>query len=256
MTRARQARPAVECPMPKNVDYIGRFAFFEEAAFAIVRDDGVHRLSRHRMAAVLGTSISTIRRVLAGHADLRMLALREAQLRRRAGRWGRPSGEPVEVAEALLRRLLPDSDARVAEELVWWRVAIAAPTAARVTTDAAHPEGPLSDRFAIATWGYVLRDLEDRDARTSTPSTDSVDPAVPTSDSVAATLAEHDEDVSATVAGALGVLGVPEGPEGAAERERTRARVEGLGVGVCLGRLTPEQACGVLRDHLEKVAVA
>jgi hypothetical protein len=248
--------------MPKNVDYIGRFAFFEEAAFAIVRDDGVHRLSRHRMAAVLGTSISTIRRVLAGHADLRMLALREAQLRRRAGRWGRPSGEPVEVAEALLRRLLPDSDARVAEELVWWRVAVTAPTAARVTTDADHPDGPLRDRFAIATWGYVPRDLEDRGAGTSTSSTDPIDPtypddhAVPAGDSVATALADHDEDVSATVAGALGLLGVPEGPEGGAERERTRALVDGLGVAVCLGRLTPESACAVLRDHLERLAAA
>lgn len=245
--------------MPKTVDYIGRFAFFEEAAFAIVRDEGVHCLSRHRMAAVLGTSISTIRRALAGHADLRMLALREAQLRRRAGRWGRPSGEPVEVAEALLRRLLPDSDARIAEELVWWRVAVAAAAPSRMTTDADHEDGPLGDRFAIATWGYTRRELEDRDAGTSASSTDPTDPAapaVPTADSVAAALADHDEDVRETVAGALGLLGVPEGPEGGAERERTRALVEGLGVAVCLGRLTPERACAVLRDHLERVAAA
>lgn len=239
--------------MPKNVDYIGRFAFFEEAAFAIVRDDGVHRLSRHRMAAVLGTSISTIRRVLAGHADLRMLALREAQLRRRAGRWGRPSGEPLAVAEALLRRLLPDSDDRIAEELVWWRVAVAAPTAAHVTTDADHPDGPLDDRFAIATWGYVPRDLEGRDSGAPTPGADPLEDGRG-AESVAAALADHDEDVDGAVAAALAVLGSPEGPEGGPERERTRALVDGLGVAVCLGRVTPEQACGVLRDHLEKVA--
>lgn len=55
--------------MPKLIDYAGRFAFFEEACFALVRDHGPHHLSRHRLAHVLGTSISTVRRLLRAEAD-------------------------------------------------------------------------------------------------------------------------------------------------------------------------------------------
>ena len=72
--------------VPKVIDYAGRFAFFEEACFALVRDHGVDHLSRHRLAAKLGTSISTVRRLLSPEADLRMLALSEVRVRRRSER--------------------------------------------------------------------------------------------------------------------------------------------------------------------------
>jgi hypothetical protein len=238
--------------MPKTVDYIGRFAFFEEAAFAIVRDEGVHRLSRHRVAAVLGTSISTVRRALAGHADLRVLALREADQRRRVGRRGHLAGDPLDVAETMLRRVLPDTERRVAEELVWWRVAVAAPTTARMTTDSDHPDGRLRDRFAIGTWGYLPRDLEDLDAAVL-PTDGPEGPGHASADSAATVLADRVRHVDEVVATALGVLEVPDGPEGEDERARTRALVDGLGVAVCLGRIGPEEACAVLRSHLEAV---
>jgi hypothetical protein len=63
--------------MPKLVDYQGRFAFFEQASFALVRDHGPQHLSRHRLAHVLGTSISTVRRLLNAESDLRRLVLAE-----------------------------------------------------------------------------------------------------------------------------------------------------------------------------------
>ena len=49
-------------PMPRRVDYVGRFEFIRQAAFAVVRDEGVEALSRRRVAAELGTGVNTIRR--------------------------------------------------------------------------------------------------------------------------------------------------------------------------------------------------
>ena len=104
--------------MPKLVDYGGRFSFFEEACFAIVREEVSQRRRRDRLRP----------RDLTG----------------------------VDRAVALLRRLLPDSPQRIAEELVWWRLAIAAPTSAMVPPDEVQlDEGPLHHRFAIASHGFV-----------------------------------------------------------------------------------------------------
>ena len=140
--------------VPKVIDYAGRFAFFEEACFALVRDHGVDHLSRHRLAVKLGTSISTVRRLLSPEADLRMLALSEVRVRRRSERLRPPDGAGVDAALARLRR--PDSPARIAEELVWWRLTIAAPTHPTLPLDAAHlEEGPLHHRFAVANLGSI-----------------------------------------------------------------------------------------------------
>ena len=244
--------------MPKFVDYTGRFAFFEEAAFAIVRDEGVHRLSRHRVAAVLGTSITTIRRLLGRHADLRSLALREVGHRRRAGRRGRPVGDPPAVADQLLRRALPDSAERVAEELVWWRLAITAPTRAALT-DSQDPDGSLRDRFAIGMWGYVPErdpesDPSDResDAESDPTPASGDDACAPADDPVTEAVADRAREIDGLVAAALGVLGC----SSEHERARTAALLDGLGVGVCLGRLTPDDACQVLSRHLADLGPA
>lgn len=118
--------------------------FFEEASFALVRDHGVHDLSRHRVAKALGTSISTVRRLLSSEADLRNLALNEVGHRRRRGRYGVPPEDDATAALWLLRRQIPDTPDRIAEELVWWRLSIAAPTRADLPLDEAHlEEGPL-----------------------------------------------------------------------------------------------------------------
>ena len=238
--------------MPKFVDYAGRFTFFEEACFVLVRDHGVHHLSRHQLAKQLGTSVSTVRRLLSADADLRGLALTEVGHRRRSGRHGRPPGEGAEAALWLLRRLLPDAPSRIAEELVWWRLDLAAPPDRALPLDEVQvEEGPLHHRFAIASHGFVPMDvLELR-----------IEPAVPredadgTPDTVAAARTARDAEITLTIDAALrhvaaNLEGEPRDTAGA----HLHALIEGLSLGVCLGRLGPCEAVALLRAHVEDLA--
>lgn len=234
--------------MPKFVDYPGRFAFFEEACFAVVRDHGVAQLSRHRVAKVLGTSISTIRRTLAGHADLRALALREVEQRQRAGRFGRVQGEGAEAATNLLRRALPDTVDRVAEELVWWRLVLAAPPGRAVPPDPADlEEGPLHHRFAVGSFGYVPEDVLGLEVTQPARAEDDEGRL----DRVVAAALKREEGITEMVDTALR-LAAP----GLTEERRAHAQplllslLDGLGVRVCVGRMTPEEAVDVLDRHL------
>lgn len=233
--------------MPKLIDHAGRFAFFEEACFAIVRDHGPQHLSRHRVAHVLGSSISTVRRLLSSEADLRNLALSEVGHRRRAGRWGQPPGEGPEAALWVLRRLVPDTAERVAEELVWWRLAVAAPTRADVRPDPASlEEGPLHHRFAVANLGFVPMDVRHLAVDPPTPSCDQdgvLDPVVKARD-------DRDELVAAEVERALAHIASLDGDRHDRAGALLRAIVDGVGVGVCLGRLAPEDAVSILRSQL------
>lgn len=241
--------------MPKFVDYPGRFAFFEEACFAVVRDHGVSDLSRHRIAKVLGTSISTVRRCLVGHADLRALALREVEQRRRSGRYGRPRGEGPEAATDLLRRLLPDTTERIAEELVWWRLVLAAPPSRAVPRDPADlDEGPLHHRFAVGSFGFVPQDV--LALRMDPPAAAEDDAGQP--DRVVAAALEREEGMASMVDAALTLTAPVAAPDlahenHAAEKAVLLAVLDGLGVRVCLGRMTPEEAVAVLREHLVRI---
>lgn len=238
-------------PMPKFVDYPGRFAFFEEASFVVVRDHGVSHLSRHRIAKVLGTSISTVRRTLAGHADLRALALREVEQRRRAGRYGRPRGEGPDAAANLLRRLLPDETERIAEELVWWRLVLAAPPSVVVPRDPADlEEGPLHHRFAVGSFGYVPHDI--LALQIEPPAAAEDDTGQP--DRVVAALLEREEGMTAMVDAAL-TLAAPDLAQESLQVEKPLllSLLDGLGIRVCLGRTTPEEAVAVLRDQLVRI---
>ena len=192
--------------MPKLVDYGGRFSFFEEACFAIVREEVSQRRRRDRLRP----------RDLTG----------------------------VDRAVALLRRLLPDSPQRIAEELVWWRLAIAAPTSAMVPPDEVQlDEGPLHHRFAIASHGFVpmnVLHLAMTPPRRSTRD-DGVGGAV-----VEARTARQ-EQVADEVAAVLAVLDVA---DLARVTEELHALVDGLGIGVCLGRTTPQAAVAALRAYL------
>ncbi|GAA5117937.1 hypothetical protein GCM10023339_29660 [Alloalcanivorax gelatiniphagus] len=237
--------------MPRLVDYGGRFSFFEEACFAIVRDHGLDDLSRNRLAAVLGTSASTVRRLVNARADLRRLALAEVGQRRRRDRPRPRDLSGTDHAVALLRRLLPDSPQRIAEELVWWRLAVAAPTSATVPPDEVQlDEGPLHHRFAVASHGFVPSDvlhLEVTPPRRALREDGSLDPVVE------ARTARH-EQVADEVAAALAVLDT--GLD-AADRARVVdelcALVDGLGLGVCLGRTTPQAAVATLRGYLRSL---
>jgi hypothetical protein len=164
--------------MPKIVDYAGRFAFFELASFTLVRDHGVDHLSRHALARVLATSISTIRRLLNSEADLRQLALNEVAYRRRRRLTPPTRATGVDAGARLLLPWIPTRAYQVAEELVWWRLSIV--------------------------------------VRTTAPSLEPDD--VP-----------HHAEV-------------------------LHALVDGLGVAVCLGRMRPDEAAVLVRDHLGSLA--
>ncbi len=147
--------------MPKIIDYAGRFAFFELATFTLVRDHGVDSLSRHGVARVLATSISTVRRLLNPEADLRTLALNEVGVRRRRRLLPRIPDTGIDAALRLAGVLVPTRPEHVAEELVWWRLVVAAPTGAAMPPDHEDEDGPLHHRFAIATYGYVPEEVLD-----------------------------------------------------------------------------------------------
>lgn len=234
--------------MPKLVDYQGRFMFFEAASFALVRDHGVHHLSRHRIAKALGTSISTVRRLLSAEADLRNLALTEVGHRRRRGRYGRPPRDGVDAALWLLRQLIADEPSRIAEELVWWRLNVAAPTTAHLPLDEDHvEEGPLHHRFAVATYGFVPIDVLALQIAPPTPAQDA-DGEV---DRVVAARTDRDAEVAAVVAAAIShAVPTLHGAEHDRAAAALHALVEGVGIGVCVGRLAPEEAVAILRGQL------
>lgn len=222
--------------------------FFDAASFAIVRDHGVHHLSRRRVAKVLGTSISTVRRLLHSEADLRNLALTEVGHRRRSGRYGRPPGDGVAAALWLLRQVIADEPARIAEELVWWRLTTAAPTTADLPLDEEHvDEGPLHHRFAVATYGFVPMDVL---ALRMPPPMAAEDPDGKV-DRVVAARVDRDADVADAVAAAISHAAPGlEGEELVSAAASLHALVEGVGIGVCLGRLAPEDAVAILRSQL------
>lgn len=260
--------------MPKIIDYGGRFAFFELASFTLVRDHGVDRLSRHGLAKVLGTSISTVRRLLNPEADLRHLALNEVGVRRRArlGRRGGAGGgggrsrtdvPGVDAAMALLAPVLPTCAADVAAELVWWRLVIAAPSTAVVprgpededqdVDEDEDDDGPLHHRFAVANHGYVPSDvlrLRVDPPRAAVDEDGEMDPVVEARQ-------ERHAEVADRVVAAVRAVDPDVGRDDAQRSaELLHALVDGLGVQVCVGDLGVERAVGIVRGHLESLLVA
>ncbi|MFC0224061.1 TetR family transcriptional regulator C-terminal domain-containing protein [Nocardioides zeicaulis] len=241
--------------MPKVVDYSGRFAFFELAAFTLVRDHGVSSLSRHGVARVLATSISTVRRLLHPEADLRSLALGEVRVRHRRRLRGRGPETGVDAALGRLAAVVPFSPADVEEELVWWRLAVSAPSTARPVRELEGDErvGPLHHQFAVASHGYVPIDVLQADVGRPTSGFVTDDDA--DVDVVVAARRERDEEVAARVHEAV-LVAAPDLPVSEAERLAPvlHALVDGLGLAVALGRLTPAAAREVARAHLEGLA--
>lgn len=234
--------------MPKFVDYSGRFAFFELAAFTLVRDHGVSSLSRHGVARVLATSISTVRRLLHPDADLRSLALAEVRVRHRRRLRGRGHETGVDAALRHLAAVVPFDRAQVAEELVWWRLAVAAPSTARAWADADDDEeGPLHHRFAVASHGYVPADVLTATMERATAGFVGEDHR----DVIVSARHERDAEVAVRAADAL-VVAEPalsaEDVDGLATV--LHAVIDGLGIAVALGRIAPTDAREVLRAHL------
>lgn len=243
--------------MPKLVDYAGRFAFFELASFTLVRDHGVDRLSRHAMARVLATSISTIRRLLDPEADLRRLALNEVAYRRRRRLTPATRATGADAGARLLVPLIPSVPEQVAEELVWWRLAISAPTTAEVPSDADIDDddedgGPVHHRFAIANHGYVPPDV--LHARIEPPrSATSPEGEI---DVVVAARQQRDDDLAARLETVVRVTAPELDAAAVAHHAQVlQVVVDGLGLAVSVGRLRPDEAASLARAHVARLAL-
>ena len=230
--------------MPRKVDHASRFHFLREAAFAIVRDRGVGALSRRALADELGTSRNRVDDLLRAEADLRVLAAGEVKSRRTAGRFRLTIGEPDQVALNLVTSLMPDTPARIDEELVWLRLLVEGPRAASPDED---PDGPLWQRYQIAQRGYVYSELR--------PNGTTAGQAPPGDqhDALAPHRAEREEVVTSRLTRALDEMDVT-GDHRDAELARLRAVVDGVTLAVCLGRLPCDAAVQVIRDHLHTIA--
>src|SRR5262245_20696460 len=136
--------------MPRLIDYVGRFEFIRQAAFAVVRDEGPEALSRRRVAAELGTGVNTIRRSVADWADLARLAADHVRTRRRRGRWSRRTEDPREAAGHLVRALMPEDMSHLDEELVWLKLV----AACALTPSGLEASGQVRHEFGIAQRGY------------------------------------------------------------------------------------------------------
>ncbi|HEX6151482.1 hypothetical protein [Nocardioides sp.] len=228
--------------MPKLVNYVARFEFLREAAFTVVHDDGVAALSRHSVARALGTSVNTVRRLLAADAELVVLAADEVARRRSYGRFGRlRDGDPLDRALHVVRALLPDVEHRVAEELVWLRLALPRPRG----TAAGAEETPLRERWQIAEHGWADTDP----APGAAPATIGTETADEAGDPLAEHAQRRQEEVDHRIAEALELLAIPM-PARKAEAELLGAVTLGLTWAVCGGRLSPGEAVTHLEHHL------
>ena len=232
--------------MPRLVDYSSRFVFLREAAFQVVLSTGVHALSKRSVARVQGVSASTIQRLVASDADLALLALEEVQDRRRRSKGWAPRNEPVRLrALRTLRELVPDTDARLAEELVWLRLTLAALPSPRDPGAGPGP-GSLRERYQIALRGYA----------DPTPVADEPDPtsgpAADRRDELVVQLTKDRTELTAALHAVARALDVPD-----ADREATVRTLEllldGVRWAVCTGRLPALEAVAELERAVERL---
>ena len=191
------------------------------------------------MAAALGTSVNTVRRLVDPGADLRGLAADKVRRRQRHGRYGRlRDAAPLDTACHVVSALLPDASHRVAEELVWLRLQL---DAARLPAHARASETPVSTAFHVAEHGFPAEDCGD--AGSGSPDVGAAEEPDP----IAHHRQEYEEDVVLRIDQALVVLDEVDRPP---ESARLRAVIDGVIHGVCLGRLTPEEGVAVVERHL------
>ena len=225
--------------MPRLIDYVGSFEFIRQAAFAVVRDDGVDALSRRRVAAELGTGVNTIRRSVAGWADLAGLAADQVRSRRRQGRLGRRTEDPVHEAANLVRSLMPEDATHLDEELVWLKLI----TACLLRPSGLEPPGHVRREFQVAQRGYddgeaVDPELERAGAARADDRRAALQPF----------LDERERELSTSITRILDALQVAE-PR-ADVVATLMALIEGLTLSACLGRLTSERATELAVAHV------
>ena len=243
--------------MPKLIDYAGRFEFIRQAAFAVVLNEGVHALSRRRVAAELGASVNTIRRLVGDWVDLVVLAADQVVSRRRRGRLNRRTEDPREASEIVVRSLMPEDASHLDEELVWLRLV----TACSLRPSGLEPPGTVRRDFGIAQRGYdigpvepesPLRGNHEPDSDASPHEHEHERGHEPDSDARRMALERYvttrEGDLATLVDRALTYLEVPE-PR-AEVATTTIAVIEGLTLAACLGRLAPEKATELAIAHV------
>jgi hypothetical protein len=216
--------------MPKLVDYAARFEFVREAAFAVVLDHGPSAQSRQALADALGTSLSTIRRLVGPDASLAGIAAQAVERRRAHGRFGMPRGEDrLRNAARLLESVLPDAEERIDEEIVWLRLVLLHP----------RPTPTLAAQDVRERYQLFDRDWAD----------DPEPPAAAADDApMARAIAEREYFVRLRMHRLLDELGIASQKRRPALRQ-LRLHLDGIVLGLSLGHLTPQDAAE-LRDEL------
>lgn len=198
--------------------------FLRQAAFAVVRRDGVGALTRRALASELGISDSVVRRNLDPTVLLPRLVVRACAERRREARYRQPRPRTL---RDLTSQVLPGAET-LDVEAVWWRLRLHVLVV----------PSPLSDglraRYELAVRGHG----EGEHPTAPAPPADAELAA-----GLAAELAAHDETVEGVVA--LLVSGDQD------QVAPVTALVRGLSLSVCLGLLDPTAARQVLCSHLE-----
>ena len=217
-----------------------------EAAFALVRREGPHVLSRRGLAAELGAAEALARRVLADHVRLPVLAAQECEVRRReAGRGRRgvdlllPVPQDVASDAGIAARggtasgTAAGVDAEVDVEIVWLRLVLLHAAAE------ARAESPsLAERYQLSVHDRLVSKPPPPDRGREERAADRA--------AMASYLADH-------VARQHGLVTQLTG--GRTEiAEAVHALVDGLVLAVCTGRLSPQAARAVLTDHLDRLA--
>ena len=183
--------------MPKVIDYVARFAFLREAAFALVSQDGLRALTRQGIADQLGVSISTVRRLLDADASLEELAASHVVTRRRRTWLAHRHDASAGRSSTLAAELLPADEWSAVTELAWWRLLVDATSS--VSADVSHDTSlSLRDQFELATHGYLRPD------RPPVPARRRPDPAL------ADRVADREQEVVAQLDRVLALLAVPE----------------------------------------------
>jgi AcrR family transcriptional regulator len=106
--------------MPKIVDPAQRRRHLGEAAWRVIRRDGLEHASVRNVAREAGLSSGSLRHVFGTQAELLVFAMNHVvdRIEDRLGALD-PTGEPRDGAERFLRELLPLDDERREENEVW-----------------------------------------------------------------------------------------------------------------------------------------
>jgi hypothetical protein len=227
--------------MPRRIDYAGRFEFIRQACFAVVRDQGPDALSRRRVAVELGSSVNTIRRLVAEWADLARLAADHVVARRRAGRLHRRTDDPMEAVGYLIKSLMPEDASHLDEELVWLKLV----TCYGLTPSGVEPPGQVRRDFGIAQRGHDVELLDPpvegaHDAEDRKEQSEDRVRVEERREALRPYFDQHLEDLHVVVGRVLDLLEVPHPRKEAAEL--MLAVIEGLTLAACMGRISPEDA--------------